>query len=119
MNELEELLKDISLNTKIQSLNYFFFFFLLNSVEIALQQNEIMNTFVDDWKSLAEEESSFGDKTDTHLKEYQSFTDLHSLTEKMITCVSWHPDIYGEMGDCGSLCDDIEIVFAFMHKIAN
>nr|KAF6509077.1 hypothetical protein HJG63_020628 [Rousettus aegyptiacus] len=65
------------------------------SVEIALQQNEIMNTFVDDWKSLAEEESSFGDKTDTHLKEYQSFTDLHSLTEKTITCVSWHPDIYG------------------------
>ncbi|KAI4590807.1 hypothetical protein MJG53_001856 [Ovis ammon polii x Ovis aries] len=65
------------------------------SVEIALQQNEIMNTFIHDWKCLAEEESTFGDKTDTHLKEYQSFTDLHSLTEKMITCVSWHPVIYG------------------------
>ncbi|ELW65376.1 WD repeat-containing protein 63 [Tupaia chinensis] len=65
------------------------------SVEIALQQNEITNTFVDDWKYLAEEESTFGDKTDTHLKEYQSFTDLHSPTEKMITCVSWHPTIYG------------------------
>ncbi|XP_054334101.1 dynein axonemal intermediate chain 3 isoform X1 [Pongo pygmaeus] len=65
------------------------------SVEIALQQNEIMNTFIDDWKYLAEEEGTFGDKTDTHLKEYQSFTDLHSPTEKMITCVSWHPTIYG------------------------
>ncbi|XP_055258160.1 dynein axonemal intermediate chain 3 isoform X4 [Moschus berezovskii] len=65
------------------------------SVEIALQQNEIMNTFIHDWKCLAEEEGTFGDKTDTHLKEYQSFTDLHSLTEKMITCVSWHPVIYG------------------------
>ncbi|XP_059122377.1 dynein axonemal intermediate chain 3 isoform X2 [Peromyscus eremicus] len=65
------------------------------SVEIALQQNEIMNTFIDDWKNLAEEESTFGDKTDTHLKEYQSFTDLHSTMEKMITCVSWHPTIYG------------------------
>ncbi|TKC45828.1 hypothetical protein EI555_000939, partial [Monodon monoceros] len=65
------------------------------SVEIALQQNEIMNTFINDWKSLAEEEGTFGDKTDTHLKEYQSFTDLHNLTEKMITCVSWHPFIYG------------------------
>uniref|UniRef100_A0A8C6QSU4 Dynein axonemal intermediate chain 3 n=1 Tax=Nannospalax galili TaxID=1026970 RepID=A0A8C6QSU4_NANGA len=64
-------------------------------VEIALQQNEIMNTFIDDWKSLAEEESTFGDKTDTHLKEYQSFTDLQSTMEKMITCVSWHPTIYG------------------------
>ncbi|XP_054422809.1 dynein axonemal intermediate chain 3 [Pteronotus mesoamericanus] len=65
------------------------------SVEIALQQNEITNTFIDDWKCLAEEEGTFGDKTDTHLKEYQSFTDLHNLTEKMITCVSWHPEIYG------------------------
>ncbi|XP_023554822.1 WD repeat-containing protein 63 [Octodon degus] len=68
----------------------------LCSVEIALQQNEIMNLFIDDWKSLAEEEGTFGDKTNTHLKEYQSFTDLHSQTEKMITCVSWHPTIYGE-----------------------
>ncbi|KAM6217081.1 dynein axonemal intermediate chain 3 [Rhynchocyon petersi] len=65
------------------------------SVEIALQQNEIMNTFFDDWKYLAEEESSFGDKSDTYLKQYQSFTDLHSLTEKTITCVSWHPTIFG------------------------
>ncbi|XP_036208302.1 WD repeat-containing protein 63 [Myotis myotis] len=65
------------------------------SVEIALQQNEITNTFIDDWKILAEEEGTFGDKTDTHLKEYQSFTDLHNLMEKMVTCVSWHPNIYG------------------------
>uniref|UniRef100_A0A8C8XB20 Dynein axonemal intermediate chain 3 n=1 Tax=Panthera leo TaxID=9689 RepID=A0A8C8XB20_PANLE len=64
-------------------------------VEIALQQNEIMNTFIDDWKCLAEEEGTFGDKTDTHLKEYQSFTDLHNLTENMVTSVSWHPTIYG------------------------
>ncbi|XP_052034436.1 dynein axonemal intermediate chain 3 [Apodemus sylvaticus] len=72
-----------------------FFNSVSTSVEIALQQNEIMNTFIDDWKNLAEEESAFGDKTDTHLKEYQSFTDLHSTMEKMITCVSWHPTIYG------------------------
>ncbi|KAM6168306.1 dynein axonemal intermediate chain 3 [Erethizon dorsatum] len=65
------------------------------SVEIALQQNEITNLFIDDWKSLTEEEGTFLDKCDTHLKEYQSFTDLHSQTEKMITCVSWHPTIYG------------------------
>ncbi|XP_073090319.1 dynein axonemal intermediate chain 3 isoform X1 [Manis javanica] len=67
------------------------------SVEIALQQNEIMNTFVNDWRCLAEDEGTFEDKTDTHLREYQSFTDLHSLTEKMVTCVSWHPTIYGLM----------------------
>ncbi|KAM5256212.1 dynein axonemal intermediate chain 3 [Ctenodactylus gundi] len=65
------------------------------SVEIALQQNEIANIFIDDWKSLAEEEGTFGDKSDTHLKEFQSFTDLRSPTEKMITCVAWHPTVPG------------------------
>lgn len=86
----------MSLDTDIQPVGCFSFKW--NSVEIALQQNEIMNTFIDDWKNLAEEESTFGDKTDTHLKEYQSFTDLHSTMEKMITCVSWHPTIYGKEG---------------------
>ncbi|XP_043861259.1 dynein axonemal intermediate chain 3 [Dromiciops gliroides] len=65
------------------------------SVEVALQQNEIMNVFIDDWKALAEEETTFGDKTDSHLKEYQSFTDLHNIKEKTITCICWHPTIYG------------------------
>lgn len=55
-----------------------------------------MNTFINDWKNLAEKESTFGNKSNTHLKEYQSFTDLHSTMEKMITCVSWHPTIYGK-----------------------
>lgn len=100
------------LDTKIQYLNCFLF--LQISVEIALQQNEITNTFIDDWKHLAEEEGTFGDKTDTHLKEYQSFTDLHSPTEKMITCVSWHPTIYGEMEMIGiPFCDNTEIVCCF------
>ncbi|XP_020844390.1 dynein axonemal intermediate chain 3 isoform X2 [Phascolarctos cinereus] len=65
------------------------------SVEAALQQNEIMNVFIDDWKVLAEEEATFGDKTDSHLKEYQSFTDLHNIKDKTITCICWHPTIYG------------------------
>uniref|UniRef100_A0A4X2KLI1 Dynein axonemal intermediate chain 3 n=1 Tax=Vombatus ursinus TaxID=29139 RepID=A0A4X2KLI1_VOMUR len=64
-------------------------------VEVALQQNEIMNVFIDDWKVLAEEEATFGDKTDSHLKEYQSFTDLHNIKDKTITCVCWHPTIHG------------------------
>ncbi|GAB5575221.1 dynein axonemal intermediate chain 3 [Prionailurus iriomotensis] len=71
--------------------------FLNNASISALQQNEIMNTFIDDWKCLAEEEGTFGDKTDTHLKEYQSFTDLHNLTENMVTSISWHPTIYALM----------------------
>ncbi|NXL57084.1 WDR63 protein, partial [Chordeiles acutipennis] len=64
-------------------------------MEIALQQNEIMNAFFDDWKALAEDESSSGGKPDVSLKAYQSFTDLHYLKDRTISCVCWHPTIYG------------------------
>ncbi|NXJ89202.1 WDR63 protein, partial [Corythaixoides concolor] len=64
-------------------------------MEIALQQNEIMNAFFDDWKALAEDESSSGGKPDVYLKAYQSFTDLRYLKGRSISCVCWHPTIYG------------------------
>uniref|UniRef100_A0A663DY13 Dynein axonemal intermediate chain 3 n=1 Tax=Aquila chrysaetos chrysaetos TaxID=223781 RepID=A0A663DY13_AQUCH len=64
-------------------------------MEIALQQNEIMNAFFDDWKALAEDENSSGGKPDVYLKAYQSFTDLQYLKDRTISCVCWHPTIYG------------------------
>lgn len=64
-------------------------------MEIALQQNEIMNAFFDDWKALAEDESSSGGKPDVYLKAYQSFTDLRYLKDRTISCICWHPTIYG------------------------
>ncbi|XP_074895207.1 dynein axonemal intermediate chain 3 isoform X2 [Buteo buteo] len=64
-------------------------------MEIALQQNEIMNAFFDDWKALAEDENSSGGKPDVYLKAYQSFTDLQYLKNRTISCVCWHPTIYG------------------------
>ncbi|NXY72203.1 WDR63 protein, partial [Glareola pratincola] len=64
-------------------------------MEVALQQNEIMNAFFDDWKALAEDESSSGGKPDVYLKAYQSFTDLLYLKDRTIGCVCWHPTIYG------------------------
>ena len=36
--------------------------------ELALQQNEIMDVFYDDWLALADEDSTFGSKADNHLK---------------------------------------------------
>ncbi|XP_071799358.1 dynein axonemal intermediate chain 3-like isoform X2 [Asterias amurensis] len=63
--------------------------------ELALQQNEIMNVFFDDWVALADEDSTFGSKSDSHLKEYQSFTDLQFSKDKAITCIEWHPSIKG------------------------
>ncbi|NXP52056.1 WDR63 protein, partial [Heliornis fulica] len=64
-------------------------------MEVALQQNEIMNAFFDDWKALAEDESSSGGKPDVYLKAYQSFTDLRYLKDRTISCICWHPTIYG------------------------
>ncbi|XP_010581045.1 PREDICTED: WD repeat-containing protein 63 [Haliaeetus leucocephalus] len=64
-------------------------------MEIALQQNEIMNAFFDDWKALAEDENSSGGKPDVYLKAYQSFTDLRYFKNRTISCVCWHPTIYG------------------------
>ncbi|NXK61197.1 WDR63 protein, partial [Sylvietta virens] len=62
-------------------------------MEIALQQNEIMNVFFDDWKALAEDQEE--GKPDVYLKAYQSFTDVQYLKNRTITCIRWHPTIYG------------------------
>lgn len=64
-------------------------------MEIALQQNEIMDAFSDDWKALEDDMSSSGGKSDICLKAYQTFTDLHYLKDKSISCICWHPTIYG------------------------
>ncbi|NXO24223.1 WDR63 protein, partial [Cisticola juncidis] len=61
-------------------------------MEIALQQNEIMNVFFDDWSALAEDEEG---KPDVYLKAYQSITDVQYLKNRTISCVRWHPTIYG------------------------
>ncbi|KAL2301521.1 hypothetical protein Nmel_010909, partial [Mimus melanotis] len=62
-------------------------------MEIALQQNEIMDVFFDDWKALAEDQAE--GKPDVYLKAYQSFTDVQYLRNRTISCVRWHPSIYG------------------------
>ncbi|EDO29743.1 predicted protein [Nematostella vectensis] len=70
--------------------------------ELALQQNEIMNVFYDDYESMADDETTFGAKSDNYLKEYQSFTDLLYSKEKTITSIEWHPSIKGIIGvSCG------------------
>jgi len=41
---------------------------VLCRVESALQQNEIMDVFFDDWAGLTIDDGSFGSKADNHLK---------------------------------------------------
>ncbi|ROL01490.1 WD repeat-containing protein 63 [Anabarilius grahami] len=63
--------------------------------EISLQQNHIADVFCDDWTALCEDDGMPTGKTETQLKEYQSFMDLHFSKEKSISHVHWHPTISG------------------------
>lgn len=72
------------------------FCLLPHRFEVAAQQNMILDVFFNDWQALNEEDGIFGGKAETHLKEYQSFTDLHFTKEKTISDINWHPTINGE-----------------------
>ena len=51
---------------------------VLCRVESALQQNEIMDVFFDDWAALTIDDGSFGSKADNHLKVCSSDTTIFS-----------------------------------------
>ncbi|XP_072552313.1 dynein axonemal intermediate chain 3 [Salminus brasiliensis] len=89
MNEGEK--KDV-----LQSENLEMF---LNSViprvELAIQQNMIMDVFEDDWRALGEDVPVFSGTEHTHLRVYQSFTNLNYSKNKTISSISWHPTISG------------------------
>jgi len=48
----------------------------MNRYEVALQQNETVDIVEDDFAALAEEETSLGNKSDSELRELQSFSHL-------------------------------------------
>ena len=54
--------------------------------------------FEDDYKLLSDMDGITGRKSDTTLKEYQSFTDLQFSKNKVITHIEWHPTIKGILG---------------------
>ena len=43
-------------------------FFFFGRFQLALQQNEILDVFYDDYSSLADDETTFGAKSDNYLK---------------------------------------------------
>ncbi|XP_029987627.1 dynein axonemal intermediate chain 3 [Sphaeramia orbicularis] len=65
----------------------------------ALQQEEIMNVFFDDWKALGTgaEESNWSERESEVLMLYQAFTDQKYSKDKKISCINWHPTIYGAL----------------------
>ncbi|XP_045906664.1 dynein axonemal intermediate chain 3 isoform X2 [Micropterus dolomieu] len=62
-----------------------------------LQQEEIMNVFIDDWKALgtAAEDGDWSGKVSEGLILYQAFTDQKYTKDKKISSINWHPTIYG------------------------
>jgi len=63
--------------------------------EDALQQNESVDIFRDDFASLAEEDASLGNTTDSELRELQSFNHLKYCADRMLCFVDWQPNVKG------------------------
>ncbi|XP_047663047.1 dynein axonemal intermediate chain 3 isoform X2 [Tachysurus fulvidraco] len=62
--------------------------------EVAMQQNIIMDVFVDAVCDLGDGDV-YGGKADTQLKVYQTFTELRYSMDKVISYINWHPTISG------------------------
>ncbi|KAK3283163.1 hypothetical protein CYMTET_9130 [Cymbomonas tetramitiformis] len=66
--------------------------------ELALQQNEVMDIFEDEFASLAEEDNAPGTKSANVISEYQSFTDLTYSKGKKVSAIAWMPKRKGVVG---------------------
>ncbi|XP_029905060.1 dynein axonemal intermediate chain 3 [Myripristis murdjan] len=62
----------------------------------SLQQNEIMDVFLDNWTALGigAEEFDTGERAN-NLMVYQAFTDMQYSKDKTISSINWHPTISG------------------------
>lgn len=88
----------------------------------ALQQEEIMNVFIDDWKALGTEAeaSDWSGKAlaSKSLTLYQVFTDQKYTKDKNISSINWHPTIYGKLL-CQSYltCVFLLLCYCLMHVL--
>uniref|UniRef100_A0A668ARR9 WD repeat domain 63 n=1 Tax=Myripristis murdjan TaxID=586833 RepID=A0A668ARR9_9TELE len=64
----------------------------------SLQQNEIMDVFLDNWTALGigAEEFDTGERAN-NLMVYQAFTDMQYSKDKTISSINWHPTISGKL----------------------
>uniref|UniRef100_A0A8C5GKX8 Uncharacterized protein n=1 Tax=Gouania willdenowi TaxID=441366 RepID=A0A8C5GKX8_GOUWI len=89
--DAESLLKSESLKNFCNS--------ILPRVLHALQQEEIMNVFLDDWKALAagDETTDWSRNISEDLVLHQAFTHTKYTKDKKVSCTHWHPSIYGNV----------------------
>ena len=67
-------------------------------LEEALQQNESVDIFGDDFADLAEDDQSLGNKADSELKELQSYYHLQYCTGRLLSFIQWQPQVKGVVG---------------------
>jgi len=70
--------------------------------EDALQQNESVDIFQDDFASLADEDTSLGNTNDSELRELQSFNHLTYCTDRMLCYLDWQPGVKGTIATANS-----------------
>jgi WD40 repeat protein len=66
--------------------------------EKAMQENDLLNIFVDEFKDLGDEEMNLEHNMHINLQEYQSFTDLQHSKDRPVICIDWHPTQMGILG---------------------
>ncbi|KAG4092483.1 WD40 repeat-like protein [Neocallimastix lanati (nom. inval.)] len=66
--------------------------------EKAMQENDLINIFVDEFMDLGDEEMNIEHNMHVNLQEYQSFTDLQHSKNRPVICIDWHPTQMGILG---------------------
>ncbi|KAK3518630.1 hypothetical protein QTP70_006072 [Hemibagrus guttatus] len=66
----------------------------IGRIELAIQQNLLVDVFVDELSALGDKVVYQG-KADIQLKVNQTFTELHYSKDKIISYINWHPTING------------------------
>ena len=94
--EARSLSRQVDVLDRMESPSFMNF---LKSVESrfddALQQNEVMNIFEDDFAALADEDSAPGNRSEATISEYQSFTHLTYSKNKLVSSIDWLPNRRG------------------------
>ena len=73
--------------------------------EYALEQNEAVNIYRNDFAVLAEDEGAIGTKSGNALKEFASFADLIYCKDKYVSWIDWQPAHRGIVAV--SVCDNL------------
>jgi len=66
--------------------------------ERAMQENSLINIFIDEFKDLGDDEMNLEHNMHINLQEYQSFTDLQHSKNRPVICIDWHPVQMGILG---------------------